>query len=100
MLNGHRGALSESRRSPGFWNKVAPAAGDKYTAGCGRRVPPRENAPVSCAASQSTHAAMRAGPADSVIMAASRLPEFAKPPVTEVILGIQFDVLAGFTNGH
>lgn len=33
-------------------------------------------------------------------MASSRLPEFRKPPVAEVVLGVQFDPLPAFTNGH
>lgn len=43
---------------------------------------------------------MRADAADNVTMAATRLPEFRKPPVAEVVLGAQFDPLPGFTNGH
>lgn len=33
-------------------------------------------------------------------MTSNRLADFAKPPVTEVVLGGQFNPLAGFTNGH
>lgn len=43
---------------------------------------------------------MRADRADNLNMADARLPEFGKPPVTEVVLGVQFDLLSGFTNGH